>query len=94
MPRGRPKGSKNVSTERTRRAITLLTDHNLSRMQDWLDEVAAENPAEAMRLMLAMLEFSLPKLARVEAELEHKGSITSYIVVPAKTGVGTDPETG
>lgn len=65
-PNGRPKGTKNKSTQQIREAYQLLTEQNLDNMSVWLAQVAADNPEKAMDLMLKLSEYIIPKLARQE----------------------------
>src|SRR6185437_10300413 len=59
---GRQKGTPNRITVDLRRALRDLADANASRVQEWLDRVAEADPAEAMRLWLALLRFVTPTL--------------------------------
>ena len=63
---GRPKGSRNVATREAREAFKNLVEKNTPKMQKWLDEVAMEDPAKAMELVLKLAEYVLPKLQRQE----------------------------
>jgi hypothetical protein len=63
---GRPVGSKNKNTQQIREAYQRLTEDNLENMSRWINEIAANNPEKAFKLMLEMSEFVLPKLQRTE----------------------------
>jgi|SRR5215472_10761664 len=64
---GRPKGSKNKATRLAREAVSQLVDGNVHRLQGWLDDIEREEgPRAALNCFLALLEFSVPKLARTE----------------------------
>lgn len=63
---GRPKGSLNKATADAREAFKNLMEKNTPQMQKWLEEVAAEDPAKALDLMMKIAEFVLPKLQRQE----------------------------
>ena len=65
-PSGRPKGSKNKATQHIREAYQKLTEDNLERMSIWISQVASEDPAKAMDIMIRLSEYILPKLARTE----------------------------
>ena len=65
-PNGRPKGVPNKQTKEIREAYQRLTESNLDNMSQWLQLVAAEDPAKAMDLMLRLSEYIIPKLARQE----------------------------
>jgi len=59
---GRQKGTPNRITLDLRQALRDLADANANRVQEWLDRVAESDPAEAMRLWLALLRFVTPTL--------------------------------
>lgn len=65
-PAGRPKGSKNKATQHIREAYQKLTEDNLEKMSIWISQVASEDPAKAMDIMIRLSEYILPKLARTE----------------------------
>lgn len=66
---GRPKGSPNKSTAKAREAVAKLVDGNAERLQEWLDDIAADEkqgPAVAFKLLMDVMEYHVPKLARTE----------------------------
>jgi len=65
-PEGRKKGSKNKATKEIREAYQKLTEDNLDNMSIWLSQIAGDDPAKAMDLMLRLSEYIIPKLARQE----------------------------
>lgn len=65
-PNGRPKGVGNKTTTKIKEAYQRLVEHNLDNMTDWLEQVADENPKEALELVLKLSEYIIPKLARQE----------------------------
>lgn len=60
---GRQKGTLNRVTADIRQALRDLAEGNADSVQGWLDRVAETDPAEAMRLWLALLRFVTPTLA-------------------------------
>jgi len=68
-----PIQTRKLANERLRVAICELTDANIVNVQDWLDKVATDDPAKALDMILRMLEFSVPKLSRVEATISPGG---------------------
>ena len=70
---GRPAGVPNRSTAEVREAFASLVEGNQSRLQEWLDRVAAENPKNALDLYLRLAEFVLPKLQRVDLSAQTGG---------------------
>lgn len=65
-PSGRPKGAKNKKTHKLIEAYHRLLDDNAENMQKWLEEVAEENPKQALEIMMKLSEYLIPKLARKE----------------------------
>lgn len=63
---GRMKGTPNKVTGEVRETFRLLLEGNVSRMQNWLDAVASEDPAKALDVLTKLAEFVVPKLARSE----------------------------
>lgn len=63
---GRPVGSKNKNTQLIRESYQRLTENNLENMSLWLQQIAADSPEKAFKLMLEMSEYVLPKLNRTE----------------------------
>ncbi len=65
-PEGRKPGTPNKTTKEVREAYQRLTEANLDNMSIWLSQIASEDPAKAMDLMLRLSEYIIPKLARQE----------------------------
>ena len=63
---GRKPGTVNKNTKQIREAYQKLTEDNLDNMTLWLHQIAADDPAKAMDLMLRLSEYIIPKLARQE----------------------------
>lgn len=63
---GRAPGTPNKATQDARQAIAFFVDSNAHRLTEWLDLVAAENPAKAFELFQSVVEYHVPKLARTE----------------------------
>ena len=63
---GRKAGTPNKVNSEAREAITDLVCSNVSKLENWLNKVAEENPAKAFDLVIKMMEFVLPKQSRVE----------------------------
>lgn len=69
---GRPKGTPNKATSKTREAFNMLIEDNLPNLSIWLAEVAAEDPKAALDVVAKLAEYIVPKLARTETTLETK----------------------
>jgi len=82
---GRPLGSPNKATADARQAIASFVDGNAHRLTEWLDAVAKgdpnndikPNPAKAFDMFQSVVEYHIPKLAR----MEHSGSDTNPVVI-------------
>ena len=79
--KGRPKGVPNKSTAAAREAIAAFVDANAEKLQDWLDEIAADSPKDAFNAFLALVEYHVPKLARTEHTGPGGGPIRSHVQV-------------
>ena len=65
-PDGRKKGSQNRYTKQIKEAFGMLLENNLDNLSTWLAEVAADNPKEALDIMMRMSERFVPKLRSTE----------------------------
>ena len=72
---GRVKGVPNKATRNAREAIAMLVDNNTSRLEGWLDEIAAKDPEKAWRCMMDVIEYHIPKLARTELSGPNGGPV-------------------
>ncbi len=61
--KGRPKGSKNKTTEKIREAFLNFVEGNIDRMQEDFDQL---EPKERFKILLDMAKFILPTLKAVE----------------------------
>lgn len=87
------KGVPNKATSKVKTAIALLAENNVDKMQEWLDQIAIENPLEALKFMLSLMEYNIPKLARTESAVEHSGQVNhGVLVIPPKDFLATDSE--
>jgi len=92
---GRPLGSPNKATSEARQAIASFVDGNAHRLTEWLDAVAdgvkteegdyvvPPNPAKAFDMFQSVVEYHIPKLAR----MEHSGSDTNPVVIEHNVNV-------
>ena len=65
-PNGRPKGSKNKITQEIREAFQLVLEKRLPDLERLLMQVAHDDPAKAIELMLKLSNRFLPELSRQE----------------------------
>jgi hypothetical protein len=77
---GRPKGVPNKTTALAREAIARFVDGNCENLQKWLDEIAdRDGPQAAFKCLMDVVEYHVPKLARVETTGKDEGPI-EYVV--------------
>lgn len=73
---GRKKGAGNKSTAAAREMIASFIDGNSDRLQTWLDEIYAEKGAiGAFAAFTALIDYHVPKLARVEHTGKDEGPV-------------------
>lgn len=80
--KGRPKGAANKSTAIAREAFANFVDSNAERMQEWLEDIAADpkhGPKVAFDCLMSVAEFHVPKLARQELVGDSKAPI-KYVI--------------
>jgi len=66
---GRQAGTPNKATGIARLAFANFVDNNAERLQEWLDDIAANEklgPKAAFDCLMQVAEFHVPKLARTE----------------------------
>lgn len=68
---GRGKGTPNKVTKDVREAYQMLIEKNLSNLDAWVKKVAEKDPAQALRIIVDLSEYVIPKLARVEANISN-----------------------
>jgi len=56
----------NKSTKMMKEAFAMLVENNLPMMDRWLSQIASEDPAKAMDLIIKLSERFVPALARTE----------------------------
>lgn len=64
-PNGRPKGSPNTDTSLLKEAYNQIINSNLENVNDWIVEVGRTNPIQALKIIIKMSDYVLPKLSRV-----------------------------
>lgn len=66
------------TTLQAREAIAKLVDGNTHRLEGWLDQIAADEkqgPAVAFKLLMDVMEYHVPKLARHELTGKDGGAV-------------------
>jgi hypothetical protein len=71
---GRKPGSLNRSTEQAKLTIARLANRGLDNIMEDFDKIRKDNPAEAAKLYLKLLEYIVPKKSSVDisGEVNHK----------------------
>lgn len=67
-PNGRPKGAVGKTTQQAREAIAMFVEGNVDRLNDWLDQIAADSPKDAFDRFMSVVEYHIPKLARTDIQ--------------------------
>lgn len=63
---GRVAGVPNKATAKAREAISAFVEGNVDRLNGWLDQIAEKDPQKAFDSLMSVVEYHIPKLARVE----------------------------
>jgi hypothetical protein len=71
---GRKPGSLNRSTEQAKLTIARLANRGLDNIMEDFDKIRKDNPAEAAKLYLKLIEYIVPKKSSIEisGELDHR----------------------
>ena len=83
---GRPKGSKNRSTEMQKVNMQRMINEGLDYIKEDYHRIREEDPAKAVSLLLKMMEYSIPKLKSVEVKGEIENKINEIKVTINKSG--------
>jgi hypothetical protein len=90
---GRKAGVPNKATKETRELVKMLLETNMPRLQEWIESTAdgimddktgkyivLPNPAKACDIVQGMVEFTVPKMARVEHSGDKENPLTVQLV--------------
>lgn len=74
LAKGRPAGAINRSTEQAKLAIARLANRGLDNISEDLEKIRKQDPIEAAKLYLKLLEYIVPKKAAMEisGQLDHR----------------------
>ena len=70
-PLGRPKGGHNAKTTAIQAAYVDLINNNIGRVQSWLEEVAREDPAKALDILIRLSPFVIPKKTEADITIDN-----------------------
>lgn len=76
---------KDIAT--VRKAIAKFSVDNAHKVEKWMERVAEEDPAKAIDLYTKLLEYHIPKLARVDSKVQHQGNVQFTV----NTGIPAPP---
>lgn len=83
---GRPVGAINRSTEQAKLAIARLANSGLDALREDLIKIRKENPLEAAKIYLKLIEYIVPKKAQMELSGEIQQRIQQITVNINKSG--------
>ena len=66
LGKGRPAGQLNRSTEQAKLTIARLANRGLDNISEDLEKIRKQDPLEAAKLYLKLLEYIVPKKAQME----------------------------
>jgi hypothetical protein len=77
---GRRPGAVNRSTEQAKLTIARIANTALDNLKEDLEKIRKENPVEAAKLYLKLLEYIVPKKSSIELKGEIKQQIQQVTV--------------
>jgi len=83
--KGKPKGALNKTTRDIKEAYRRLIEDNLDNLTRWLEQIAAENPEKAVRILSDLSEYVIPKLARTDVTSGDKPLQTNLNIIVDKS---------
>jgi hypothetical protein len=86
LSKGRPKGAINRSTEQMKLNVARATNRVLDDLPKLMEDLIKKDPKGAVDIALKLLEFHLPKQARIEMRGEIEQRIQSINVNINKSG--------
>lgn len=67
---GRKKGTPNKTTAEIREAYAMLIEKNLPKFDRWINTIAETDPERALKLILELSVYVIPKLASSDLKIE------------------------
>ncbi len=77
---GRRQGALNRSSEEAKLAVARIANQGLDAFREDIDKIRKENPIEAAKLYLRLLEYIVPKKSAIELKGEIKQQIQQVTV--------------
>jgi len=72
-PEGRPKGAKDKANKEIRQKISDFIEANIDKIQSDINEL---EPEKRIRYFIQLLEYSIPKMRAIEADITETESLT------------------
>lgn len=66
LSKGRPHGALNRSTEQAKLAVARLANQGLDALREDIEKIRKQDPVEAAKLYMKLLEYIVPKKAQME----------------------------
>jgi hypothetical protein len=88
LGKGRPAGQLNRSTEQAKLAIARLANNGLDALREDLEKIRKEDPIEAAKIYLKLLEYIVPKKASMELSGQIDQRIQQISINITKSGSG------
>jgi hypothetical protein len=79
-PKGRAKGVPNKTTAELKEIITRIVGNQLEHIENDLNKIRKNDPAEAMRLSQKFIEYVLPKQTKIDLEGEIKHKVNKVVI--------------
>lgn len=89
---GKKPGTTNHDTTRMKQAFAMLIENNLDQMTLWLDQIAAQDPARAMDIVIKLSERFIPKLSQQQLTDGEGGDLFKNITFKFGDEVKPDQE--
>lgn len=70
LGKGRPVGALNRSTEQMKLTLARAVNNTLDTISKDLEEIKKKDPEKAIELALKLMEYTMPKLSRMEMKAE------------------------
>lgn len=90
-PKGRPKGAENKETKRIREWIGKFLENNLDKLEE---DITSLDPKDRVKAISDLMEYAVPKLARVENVGDEGGAIQIRVLRHGNTNTPEQPSLG
>lgn len=78
LPEGfTPRQATAITKARLTFALAELAENHVDEVSEWIRAVARNNPAEAIRLYMELMEFSTPRMKAAQVNLNANADVTA-----------------